>query len=47
MFQGVILGKTYHTWSGYKKAWNEAVLAGKLFNSKGQKITKLYSIKED
>jgi hypothetical protein len=42
MFKGVILGVTYHTWSSYKRAWNEAVLAGKLFDKKGRKITKIY-----
>lgn len=42
MFRGVLLGITYNTWSGYRKAWNEAVLAGKLFDEKGRKITKIY-----
>ena len=42
MFEGKILGVTYHTWESYKKAWNEAVRAGKLFNDKGLKIKKLY-----
>lgn len=42
MFEGKILGITYHTWSAYKKAWNEAVLAGKLFDKNGRKITKIY-----
>ncbi len=42
MFKGTILGITYHTWSAYRKAWNEAVLAGKLFDDKGRKITKIY-----
>lgn len=42
MFKGVILVITYHTWGAYKKAWNEAVLAGKLFDDKGRKITKIY-----
>lgn len=42
MFKGVILGVTYHTWKSYKKAWNEAVLEGKLFDTKGRRITKLY-----
>lgn len=30
MFRGEILGIMYYSWSAYKKAWNEAVLAGKL-----------------
>lgn len=42
MFKGYLLGHAYHTWGAYKKAWNEAVLAGKLFDKKGRKITKLY-----
>lgn len=42
MFKGELLGITYCTWSGFKKAWNEAVLAGKLFDAKGRKITKIY-----
>lgn len=42
MFKGWILGIMYHTWEGYKRAWNEAVLAGKLFDDKGRKITKIY-----
>lgn len=42
MFKGTILGITYHTWRAYRKAWNEAVLAGKLYDDKGRKITKIY-----
>lgn len=42
MFDGVILGVTYVTWKGFKKAWNEAVRAGKLFDKGGRKITELY-----
>lgn len=38
-----LLGRCYHTWGAYKKAWNEAVLAGKLFDDKGRKITKIYT----
>lgn len=42
MFRGEILGVMYYSWNGYKKAWNEAVLAGKLFDKNGRKIIKLY-----
>ena len=42
MFDGVILGETYVSWAGYKKAWNEAVRQGKLFDKNGKQITKLY-----
>ncbi len=42
MFKGKILGIVYYSWNNYKKAWNEAVLAGKLFDEKGNKITKIY-----
>lgn len=42
MFEGVILGIKYHSWGAFKKAWNEAVLAGKLYDNKGRKITKIY-----
>lgn len=45
MFRGTILGVTYYTWGAYKRAWNEAVLAGKLFYKNGRKVTKLYEIK--
>ena len=45
MFIGEILGETYYSWKAYKKAWNEAVRAGKLVDKNGRKITKLY--KED
>lgn len=43
MFRGEILGVTYYSWSAYKKAWNEAVLAGKLFDKNGKIITKTYN----
>ena len=42
MFKGSVLGVMYYTWSSYKKAWNKAVLEGKLFDAKGRKITKIY-----
>ena len=44
MFRGMVLvlGIMYYTWGSYKKAWNEAELAGKLFDDKGRKITKIY-----
>lgn len=42
MFRGEVLGIMYYTWGAYKKAWNDAVRAGKLFDDKGRKITKLY-----
>lgn len=44
MFRGEILGVMYYSWNAYKKAWNEAVLDGKLFRSNGRKATKLYNI---
>lgn len=37
MFRGEILGKMYYTWSGYKAAWNKAVLEGKLLDKKAGK----------
>ena len=46
MFRGEILGITYYSWGSYKNAWNEAVLAGKLFDAKGRKITKLYQMRK-
>lgn len=46
MFQGYVLGVCYHTWSAYKKAWNEAVKEGKLFDKNGRKITKMYKMQE-
>lgn len=42
MFRGEVLGVMYYSWNAYKKAWNEAVLAGKLFDKNGKKITKMY-----
>ena len=42
MFKGMFLGITYHTWGSYRKAWNEAVIAGKLYDDRGRKITKIY-----
>lgn len=42
MFRGEILGVTYYSWGTYKKAWNDAVRQGKLFDKNGRKITKLY-----
>lgn len=42
MFRGTVLGITYRTWGAYKRAWNEAVLAGKLLDNNGRKITKIY-----
>lgn len=42
MFRGCVLGITYYSWFAYKKAWNQAVLAGKLFDKNGRKITKIY-----
>lgn len=42
MFRGEILGVMYYTYGAYKKAWNKAVLAGKLFCRNGRKVTKLY-----
>ena len=44
MFRGSISGVTYHTWGSYKRAWNEAVKTGKMFDKKGRKITRLYEI---
>lgn len=44
MFRGSILGVTYYTWGAYKRAWNEAVKTGKMFDKKGRKITRLYEI---
>ena len=41
MFRGTVLGITYYTWEGYKNAYNEAVLEGKLFDKNGNKITKV------
>lgn len=41
MFKGKILGVWYYSWHTYRKAYNDAVLAGKLFDEKGRKITKL------
>lgn len=41
MFKGYVLGVCYRTWNGYKQAYNEAVLYGKLFDKNGRKITKL------
>ena len=41
MFIGTILGVTYYSWEGFKDAWNEAVRNGRLFDKKGNKITKL------
>lgn len=42
MFRGEVLGVVYYSWFTYKKAWNEAVLDGKLFDSKGKRITYTY-----
>lgn len=42
MFRGEVLGVMYYTWGAYKKAWNEAVRAGKLFDKNGRKVTKTY-----
>ena len=42
MFRGSVLGIMYYSWGSYKKAWNEAVLAGKIFDDKGRKVTKIY-----
>lgn len=42
MFRGEILGVMYYSWGAYKRAWNKAVLDGKLFDTKGRKITKIY-----
>lgn len=42
MFRGEVLGVMYYTWGAYKKAWNEAVRAGKLLDKNGRKITKTY-----
>jgi hypothetical protein len=32
----------YHSWESFKKAWNDAVRKGELFDENGRKITKLY-----
>lgn len=42
MFRGEVLGTVYYSWLAYKKAWNEAVLAGKLFDRNGKRITHIY-----
>lgn len=42
MFRGEVLGVVYRSWDAYKKAWNEAVRAGKLLDKNGRKITKTY-----
>lgn len=42
MFRGEVLGVVYYSWLAYKKAWNEAVLAGKLFDSKDKRIIYTY-----
>lgn len=44
MFRGWINGITYCSWTAYKRAWNEAVKGGRLFDDKGRPITKLYPI---
>lgn len=44
MFRGEILGVMYYTRAAYKRAWNEAVLDGKLIDCNGRKATKLYNI---
>lgn len=46
MFEGCVLNVWYHTWGAYKKAWNEAVKKGLLFDKNGRKITKLYKMQE-
>ena len=38
MFRGEVLGVMYHSWETYKKAWNDAVKQGKLFDKNGRKI---------
>lgn len=40
MFRGEVLGVMYHSWKTYKKAWNDAVKQGKLFDKNGRKIYK-------
>lgn len=47
MFEGWVLDVCYHTWGAYKKAWNEAVKKGLLFDKNGRKITKLYKIQDE
>lgn len=47
MFQGYVLDICYHTWSAYKKAWNQAVKEEKLFDKDGRKITRTYKEEED
>lgn len=42
MFEGYVLGIRYDSWDTYKKAYNRAVLDGKLFDKNGRKITKLF-----
>lgn len=44
MFRGWVDGIMYHYWTAYKRAWNEAVKAGRLFDDKGRPITKLYQL---
>ena len=41
MFKGCVLGKWYYDYVYFKKAYNEAVVNGKLFDDKGNKITKI------
>ena len=41
MFKGWVLGVCYYSWNGYKEAYNKAVLSGRMFDEKGNKITKL------
>ena len=42
LFKGWILGIEYNSWGSYKKAWNRAVMEGKLFDKKGRRVTKIY-----
>ena len=44
MFRGSILGITYYTWEYYKRAWNDAVKTGRMFDKRGRKITRLYEM---
>ena len=41
MFKGWVLGFCYYSWDSYKKAYNNAVLEGKIFDKHGRQVTKL------
>lgn len=40
MFEGWVLGVKFYTWSGYNKAYNEAVSNGLLKDKNGKAIVK-------